>query len=306
MTELEPNTIEQRTRRPVILAAALASAILCPLVDELVLGGLFRGGAYGNRDLLLVASWSSLLGAALGALVVHAGLRRERGAGHVVGFAAVAGAVYPVLLLSAGLIGAIGHSGLEDLGRLLIAPFILLLVGSIVSVPAGLVFGAIFAAGASPAHDALRSPSHESPAIAWRGGARLLVGASALAVLLALGLEGPYCQTIFHTLLPAVGLVPAADTDIAWTRLVVLPAPLIAVAALFFLRGRWLERSLEHAARMLTRDGHPTWTLLEAPDDRTLPLRERDRRGTKAVCVRTEGLPYRASPKVLARFDPTA
>jgi hypothetical protein len=302
---LEPDTLALRTRTPVIVAAALAGAFLCPLVDELVLGQLVSGDAYRLGELCSLAAWAAVLGAVLAALVVHAGLRPARGAGHVIGFAALAGACHPVLLLGVAVLDELGRVGLDELGRWLLAPFVLLLVGSIVSVPAGLVFGAIFAAGVSPAHGALLAPSHESPAIGWRGGARLLVGASALAVLLALGLEGRYCQTIFYTILPTLGLRAAPGTDLAWTGLVVLPAPLVVLAALFFLRARAIERSLEHTARMLTADGHPTWTLLEAPDEaQALPLRERDRLGTKAICVRTEGLPYRARPTVLARLDP--
>ena len=205
-----------------VLAAAIASAVLCPLVDELVLGDL-GGGAYRLGELALLAAWAASLGALLGGLAVHAGLRRERGAVHVVALATLAGAIYPVLFVGAGLLDELGRTGSADLGRVLLAPFVLLLVGAIVSVPAGLVFGLIFAAGASPAHAALSRPSHEGPAIAFAGGARLLVGAAALAVLLALGLEGRYCQVIFHSLLPALGREAPPGTDIAWTRLACRP-----------------------------------------------------------------------------------
>jgi hypothetical protein len=163
---LEPHLLARRTRRPVVLAAAVASAVLCPLVDELVLGGVFRSGAYSLLELAVASGWAALLGAALGALVVERSLQRERGAGHTVGFAAIAGALHPVPLIGGAALTEIRDLTLDALGRVLVAPFILLLIGSIVSVPAGLVFGAVFASGVAPAHGALVSPSHESPAIA--------------------------------------------------------------------------------------------------------------------------------------------
>ena len=300
--------IDTRTRWPVVIAAAIASAVLSPLVDELVLGGLPGNGTYRPGELVLLATWAASLGALLGGLAVHAGLRRDRGAAHVIAFATLAGAVYPVLFVGVGLLDELGGEGsAADLGRVLIAPLVLLLVGAIVSVPAGLVFGLIFAAGASPAHAALSRPSHEGPAIAWSGGARLLVGASALAVLLALGLEGRYCQMIFHSLLPALGLVAPPGTDIAWTRLVLLPAPLVVAAALFAARGHLLRRRLDATVRALVASSHPTWLLTDGdgePD--ALPLRARDQRGNKVIRARVEGFPYRAAAPAIARLDPTA
>lgn len=303
---LEPATLAARTRQPVLLATVIASAVLCPLIDELVLGGLHRS-AYRIDELALGLVWAACLGASLGGLAVHAGLRRGRGAAHVVGFAALAGALYPVLFLGVGLLDELGRVGLEEAGRLLVLPLVLLLGGSIVSVPAGLVLGAIFAAGALPAHGALESPSHESPAIAWSGGARLLVGASALAMLLALGLEGRYCQLIFHTILPALGQHAPPGTDIAWTRLVLAPAPLAVAAALFGLRGLLLRRALDATARALMATEHPDWVLTDVEgDSAALPLRARDLAGNRVIRARTEGWPYRAAAPALARLDPAA
>jgi hypothetical protein len=71
----DADTLRARARRAIVLSCALAGAVLAPLVDELILGGVFSDGhALTVGQLWGFGAWTVLLGAVLGGLVGHFGL----------------------------------------------------------------------------------------------------------------------------------------------------------------------------------------------------------------------------------------
>lgn len=299
-----PEVLAARSRWSLIAAAAFASAVLCPLVDELVLGGLSHGLAMRMEE-LLYGLWGSAVGALLGGLAMRTALRPGRGPFWAIGTAALGGIAYPLCLLSLPALLALPGAGPDELLRaLVIGPLAVTFFGAIASLPAGLAFGVIFFLGSLHARSWIDQPSHEQVASSRVSAAVLLAAASIAALLLAATLEGAYCQAIFNALLPALEIVPPEGTDIAWTRLVVFPAPLAFGAAGLLVRG-WLEqRRIVRLARDLAAGVHPTLVLdetLAEGETEILPLRETDAATPRRRHVRRrdDGSPFREAGRAV-------
>ncbi len=288
--------LTERARRTLASAAALASAGLAPLIDELVFGSLFGHGRMDLGNVAIFGLWGSVSAAVLGGLAMQRASRGD-GPGGIVWWSLLAGLVYlPVLFGPVAL--ASSHGG--DLMMMLAMPFIMMVAGAIVSAPAGFGFGLLFLTGLAPIHDELRAPTHETPARAWRAAATLLGVSGCAATFLSLILGGSYCQLIFYVLLPELGIEAPPGTDLAWTRFVVLPTPFFLAAVAALGRSVWLDRRLEQTIEALRRDEHPRWVLAESIDATGLvPLRERDRVQAHAVRERDTKAPYRSRARVV-------
>ncbi len=301
----DPQTLPLRARRPLIGAAALASAVLAPLVDEVVLGGLSSMGRIDLDELLTFGLWGGLLGAALGGLVMRAALRPGRSPAAALGFALLAGIAYPVCLLAVPALRSLSTADVSELLRVLvIGPLAVTFIGMIASVPAGFGFGLLFGAASLHARTFIDRPALDQVARGWASAALLLGIASGAAWFLAAAISGPYCQAIFYVILPALDVVPPEGTDVAWTRLVLFPAPL-ALAALTAWALSWREhRRIQRLARDLAADTHPTWVLDEMTtqgDGEVLALRESDHGAARRRLARRreDGSPFRdARPAV--------
>jgi hypothetical protein len=309
-------TLRRRAHAPLIAAAALSAAVLSPLVCELFLGQLAFGQRMRMRDLVLGGGWAASLGLALAALAVRAALRAPA-AEHgqpgpimraVIGRAVAGGVAYPPLLFAPFLLMGALESDLANAVKLaLVAPLVLTALGAIVSAPTGAGFGLIFSSGILRSATRLGAPAHDLVAFTRASGAVTLLIASCLAVALAAILEGSYCQTLFFTVLPALGVTVPEGTDAAWTRLVVLPAPLWLGAAALYLLSLREQRRVEATVAALRASAHPAWLLDDAtPGEHeastALPLRETDRGASAhaAVRARPDGAPYREGGAALA------
>lgn len=294
----DATTLEARTRRPLVIAAAIAGATLCPLVCALMVGTVFHS-ALTLRELALWLGWAAALGALVAGGVLHTGVRSSRRQGAVMSRSLLGGWLYPMAVF--GPWWLLSLPDMMGLG-------VFSVLAAVAGVPCGLVFGILFSCGSIPAHRALTAPSHEGPAIGWQSGAMLLGVAGLAALFLSYPLEGPYCETFFSTLLPALVREAPPGLDIAWTRHLVLPALPVLAAVFFAVRAWRLRAALERTARALEADEHPRWQLCERPPEaRVLPLRARDRDGALLICARVEGHgTYRAAPEALAQLDPRA
>jgi len=296
---VDPETLPHRARRPLIAAAALASAVLAPLVDEVVLGGLASMGRIELSEILTFGLWGGLVGAVLGGVVMRAALRPGRSPAAAVGFALLAGVVYPLCLLAVPAVRALPTADVSEVFRMLvIGPLAVTFIGMIASVPAGLGFGLVFGAASLHARTFIDRPAFDQLARGWASAALLLAIASGAAWFLAALISGPYCQAIFYVLLPALDVVPPDGTDVAWTRLVVFPAPL-ALAALGAYAMSWREhRRIRALARDLAAGTHPTLVLDDPTtegDPEVLALREADFGAARCRRVRgrDDGSPFR-------------
>lgn len=300
-------TLARRTRRPIVLACMLTSAVLAPLVDELILGGFFSEGyALTLRELVIYGAWAMLLSACIGGLVVHLSLADRHALGPVadtLGLSALGGVVQCTLVLLAPAVMRLVAAG--SLAREAMAlPVLGGTVGAIVSAPMGLAFGAVFLLAVRPTQALLAAPTHAGPAQAWRHAARVLVIASALSALVAFFLEGTYCQSLFLVVLPALDVAMPAQVDLAWTRLLLVPAPLALAATAAWLRGAWLTWRMTRTLAALRRGEHPRWVLAPSattpPNAAIVPLREIDRASSFAVYERDADAPYRGVAAGLA------
>jgi hypothetical protein len=212
----DDDTTRERARWTLQASAALVSAGLAPIVDELVLGdATFVTEPRMSTTTLLYAAWAALVGAAGGALAVHLALDR-RSPLHVLWIATLVGILHPPLVLPQ----LIAHAESPVVALLGVT-----LMGTVVSAPAGLVFGVIFLAGLAGSRT-------------WLAVARMFAAAGAVALVLSIPLGGSYCQLVFFVLLPALGIEPPPGTDIEWTRLVVVPAPFVLASLGAFLLAR--------------------------------------------------------------------
>ena len=302
--------LRTRARRTIVSAAALASALLAPLVDELILGEAFGHGRMDGGEVLGFGAWGALAGAALGGLTMWLGLRAA-GAAHVVWIAMLAGILYLPLLLLGGLIPTVAAGGPSDLLAMLGGLLVATIVGAIASGPAGLCFGLVFVAGLAEVHGHLETPSQETPIRAVHGAARLFGAATLASLLLACALEGSFCQLVFFVLLPSVGIEAAAGTDIAWTRFVILPAPFALAALVTLARGAWLDRRMRLTVEALRRGEHPRWVLGELDEgglrSEVVPLRHDDgarRESALLVHARDAQAPYRGRGRVVTLLGP--
>lgn len=303
----DPITLARRTRRPIVLACMLCSAILAPLVDELILGGFFSEGyALTLRELVIYGVWAMLLAAAIGGLVVHLSLADRHTLGPVadtLGLSAIGGVVQCTLVLLAPAVMRAFAAG--PLAREALAlPVLGGTVGAIVSAPMGLAFGGVFLLAVRPTQAMLAAPTHAAPAQAWRHAARVLVVASALAAVVAYFLEGTYCQSLFLVVLPALDVSLPDGTDLAWTRLLFVPAPLVLAAVAAWLASVWHTWRMTRTIASLRRGDHPRWVLAPSattpPNAAIVPLREIDRASSFAVYERDADAPYRGVAAGLA------
>ncbi|MBX7194454.1 MAG: hypothetical protein K1X94_20530 [Sandaracinaceae bacterium] len=294
----DPDTLERRTRRPLLVAAALASAILAPLVDHMLLVSTLYEGAATLEDLLYGGIWAATLAAPLGAAAAHVALRRARSPWLVLATATLAGMLYLPLLLCTQLVPELLHASLGEAVRMLALPVLTFVIGSVISGPAGFVFGLVFATGLVPAHQELAQPSHASPArSAWAAAGLLLVTAM-LAALLSGTLDDPY-RSVLHLL----GLPMASS--LAWTRVLVVPAPLGVAAVAFAVHAAFLHRRLALTRRALVEASHPQWVLEQGAQgelDAVLPLSAGDVSARSVVRLRGRGNAYRGAGPALAKL----
>lgn len=203
-----------RVRLPMMATAALVSAGLAPLVDELFFPRFTEPRM--SPLTLLYGLGAAALAALYAGVVVHLALRRKSPL-HVLWIATIAGILHPPLLAA--------HMVFEAENPLY-AVVGMTLLGAVVSAPVGFAFGVVFLAG-------LWAPSRTGLAIA-----RMFAAAGAIALLLSIPLGGSYCQLVFFVLLPALGLEAPPGTDIEWTRLLVVPGPFALTSLTAFLLAR--------------------------------------------------------------------
>lgn len=303
-------TLRAHARRTIVLSAALASAGLAPLVDELVLGNAFGHGRMQAGPVIAIGVWGALLAAAIGGAAVHLALRTDSAA-NVVWLSILAGIAYVPLLLGGALLPEIVDASASDVLPILGGGALTTLVGAIVSGPAGFGFGLVFLAGLAPLSPSIEAPTHELPARAHYAAAGLFGAASASAFLLSLAMTGSYCQVIFFVLLPALGIEVPPGTDLAWTCFVVVPTPFVVLTIAALARGAWLARRVRLTIEALRRGDHPRWILATSTAGRArrelVPLREHDgdRRGVAhAVHTRDAHAPYRDDGSVVTLLAP--
>lgn len=300
-------TLRTRTRRPIVWACALAGATLAPLVDELILGGVFSDGyALTVGQLSGFGAWAVLLGAVLGGLVGHFGLAPRPQLGRhadTLLLATLAGIAHCALVIVAP---AIDHafSGAPRAMEALGAPFLAGTLGAVVSGPVGFAFGVLLLLGIAPTRTHLDRLTHDAPVSAWRWAAVLLATASFLAFCLIAVLEGSYCQALFLVLLPALGIALPAGSDLAWTRFVVVPTPLAIASLAALLHADRLALHLARAVSSLHRGDHPRWVTAAVDPalcQGQLALRDADLRAPElGVHERHDGAPYRDRGQLVA------
>jgi hypothetical protein len=306
-------TLQKRVRRTLVLAAALSAATLSPLVVARVVSLVDPdpSSLLGARSLHV--GWSALLGALLASAAVSRELRGTPAAGGIVGRSTLAGIAYPACLFAPMLVARPWDGAAGAVLACVFAPIVLTIFGAIFSVPAGASFGAVFWSGVHLAGGSLARPAHDAVAHARSCGAAMLLAASGLAFVLAALLEGPYCQTLFFTVLPAVDVVPPEGTDAAWTRFLFLPAPLVACALAFSLAAFLERRRIARTVRALHDGTHPLWIADGAIDvsaeavSGILPLRAADRRATRPLAIRArhERSAYRGGTAAIASIAPS-
>lgn len=296
-----PDEIDRATRRPLVLAAALASAVLCPLVDELVLGGIgfLDGGPPPGAELSFYASWGALAGAMLGGLAMHLGLRRGAHPALLLATCAAGGFLYVPALLAPQFLISPPH----DFAALTLAPVVVTLFGGIVSVPAGLGFGVLFGLAAWVARPAVERPTHASPGRGALAATLLALGASIAATVL-----GDLCFPALRSAIDAFATrhgLPALAAHVSLTAAAVVVGPLALATLLFAARALWLRLDVARIRRALAADAHPRWCLTEASDEElasALPLTAADCEARTALREREAPAPYRgARSPVLAR-----
>lgn len=290
----DQDTLRARARRTVLAAVAVSAAVLAPLVDELLLGNAISHGRMDAAWVFFAGAWAAITAALTATLAMHRALGSATPAA-VVGFSVLGGVLYPVALFSPGFLAGL-PSG--DWMRLLAMPFVVVLLGGFFSAPAGLGFGFVFLSGIARIHGDLAQPTQETPARAWRAAALICASGALASLLLAVILAGSYCQLIFFVLLPALGIEAGEGTDLAWTRFVLLPAPLALASIAAFARAVWLERELTRTIALLRRGEHPRWILgasaAEGSREHVVPLRDRDRStNARLVHQRDAQAPYR-------------
>lgn len=307
-------TLRRRARRCVLLAAALSAMTLSPLVVTLLGHRVGPTTFCGLRELSVFVGWGALLGALLATAAVWRAFRSAAAPtiGAVIRWSVLAGFVYPMLLFAPLYLGSFALARVrESPGMLVMAPLVFMLFGAMFSLPAGAMFGAVFWSGIYFVRDRLAHPAHDVVARAKAGGVVMLLAAMCLAVFLAGLIEGPYCQTLFFTVLPALDVVPAEGTDAAWTRYVVLPAPLLLEALMFALASVIEQRRIARTVRSVAGGTHPLW-IAEGPidvdtaaRDGALPLREADRGAPRHLAVRSrsDGSPYRGGQPAVALIE---
>ncbi len=301
----DAETLARRTRRPIVLACMLASAILSTLVDELILGGFFSEGyALTLHELVLYTVWAMVLSAVIGGAVVHLSLADRHLVGPVadtLGLSALGGVVQCGLVLVAPAMVRALAAG-PGAHEALALPVMGGTMGAIVSGPVGLAFGGVFLLAVRPTQALLASPSHAGPARASRHAARVLVVASAIAFALTYFLEGTYCQSLFLVIAPALDVTVPEGTDLAWTRFVLVCGPLVIAALVAWGRGAWLDRRMTLLLAALRRGTHPQWVIAPTAIAHLaiLPLREGDRASSFAVTERENEAPYRRTNAALA------
>ncbi len=304
----DPHTLARRIRRPILIAAALVSAVLAPLVDQILLGSLvFEGGAVSPSDLVRSGLWAAGLAALLGAWAAHLVLRADRPGWLVLVTAPLAGVLYLPLLLTPFLVPEILRSSASEALRIVSLPFVILVMGAVISAPAGFLFGLVFASGVVPAQRALAEPTHASPARSSACAAVMLGLAALLAVLLAGPLAQPFERTIFVAFQP---LLEGAEVHgLAWARTVLFPAPLVLAAVLFASSSAWQHRRLALTKRALADARHPLWVLDVAGEGELASVRSLDEEPaptSRVVRARGHGDAYRAVGPALARLGVSA
>jgi hypothetical protein len=305
-------TLRGRARRTIVLAAAIASAGLAPLVDELVLGNAFGHGRMDAVPVLAFGAWGAVLAAAIGGATVHLSLRTDSAA-NVVWLSILAGIAYLPVLLGGALVPELADRGVDDLLSMLGGGLLITVVGAIVSGPAGFGFGLVFLAGLAPLRPSIDAPTHELPARAHYAAGGLFGAASASAFLLSLAMTGSYCQMIFFVLLPALGVEAPPGTDLAWTCFVVVPTPFVVLSLAALARGAWLDRRMRLTVAALRRGDHPRWTLATSTAGcarrELVPMREHDaerRPIAQAVLARDALTPYRDDGAAVTLLAPDA
>lgn len=233
----DDDALRARMRVILIASAAVASAGLAALADELLIGGAI-GEARMSFRTLAYGSWAALLGGIGGGLVMRAALARSS-PWHVLWIAALAGVLHAPLLVFEMVI---------DAENPLFAGLGILLLGAPVGAPLGLVFGFVFLAGLTKVHGELAAPTDASLEHAWLAAAHTFAAASAVALLLAIPLGGSYCQLVFFVIAPALGVEVAEGTNLEWTRFLVLPAPFVLLAVSAWRLARWSRVGAEPPA----------------------------------------------------------
>lgn len=307
----DADTLAGKTRRPIVLACALASAILSLLVDELILGGVFSEGyALSFGQLVGYGLWAVLLGTILGGGAAHLGLRARPTLGpnaDTLLLATLGGVLHAALLLVAPAISSIAHGGPRGM-EALAAPVMGGTLGAIVSGPVGFLFGLLFLLGIAPTRTHVDRLTHDAPVRAWRWAAVVLATSACLASALAAMLEGSYCQSLLLVLAPGLGIDVPEGTDLAWTRYFAFSTPLLLASLGALARASFLARRIDRTVASLRRGDHPSWVLapIDTRDAARLPLREDDLLGPAlAVCERNSLDAYRdhVAPLALVSRD---
>lgn len=303
-------TLRRRVRRTMIGAAAVASAILAPLVDEILLGGVPGVGHLTVSSVLGIGGWAAALGALLGGLTMHHSLNAKPNG--VLWLAALAGAVYPALFLAGAFAPEFFHTPASGWLESIVLIALLALLGIVISAPTGFCFGLVFRTGSVSALGELERPSHESPARALGAAAKIFAAGAVLALCMSPFLEGAYCQLLYLVLQPALGAPEVPEnTDLAWTVHLALPAPLLLMSAAALVASWMQRRALRRTITALRAGTHPHWALSGPPGAHelgaALPLRAGDREGQPlSVRARAEQAPYRDSPALVALLAPDA
>ena len=223
------------------------------------------------RWLIVAITLSALISGVVMRLAIVARSAGLLSAGLLFGLACVGGFVFVVG--TAGLYellnGDFNAAGTEM--------FIGATFGAAVSVPCGMLFGLLFLGIFVPAQKHLANPAQDSIAHVARALSRVLLIASALAMLAVMTIEGPYCRAFFDIFTDVFHYQAPEGTDIAWTRFLIgvpLLLPALSLSAYAYVQARRF-RLLREA---LGRRNSTLWSISDiTPSPDALPLTDADR-----------------------------
>ena len=149
--------------------------------------------------------------------------------------------------------------------------------GAVLSVPCGGLFGLLFLGMFVPTQKHLATPAQDSLAHTARALARVLLIASAIAMLAVGLIEGPYCSTFFGLLSSGFQYEAPEGTDIAWTRYLI-GAPFVLTALALNIYAYAQQRKLRLLREALGRRDLNAWNISDlSPTSEAMPLTEADR-----------------------------
>ena len=269
MSFLERHELVARMEWMLRLGALGMSSVLAPTILGTVCLDLVQDTLHTD-DVLRWLLVTITLSTVIAGLVMHIALAKRSGR-MLFGLSCLGGFLFVVL--TGGLYELLdGEFASAGTGLLVGATF-----GAVLSIPCGGLFGLLFLGMFVPTQKRLADPAQDSLAHTANALARVLLIASAIAMLAVSRIEGPYCSTFFSLLSRSFQYEAPEGTDIAWTRYLI-GAPFVIAALALSLYAHLEQRRLRLLRESLGRRDLNDWNISDlSPTSEAMPLTEADR-----------------------------